>query len=85
MSQFKKPTSIEQSNKYPSVPKFSIDESVVEQVDPCAVKREDTSRQHGTDQHVTGDNQGGGLSVIMEATREYNRYVLAKIISIINP
>lgn len=73
MSHFKKPTScIEQSGKFPSVPKFSIDESVIEQSDQV-VKREEVSRQHATDQHVTVDNQGGGLSVIMEATREYNR------------
>lgn len=73
MSQFKKPTSnIDQSSKYPNVPKFIIDESVVEQVETVAVKREET-RQQGTDQHATVDNQGAGLSVIMEATREYNR------------
>lgn len=72
MSQFKKPTNIDQS-KYPSVPKFSIDESVMEHVDQTP-KREEL-RQHG-DQHGTVDNQGAGLSVIMEATREYNRYVL---------
>lgn len=69
MSQFKKPTScIDQSSKFPSVPKFSIDESVIEHVDASAIKKE-----LGPDQHATADNQGGGLSVIMEATREYNR------------
>ncbi|XP_053603398.1 uncharacterized protein LOC128671163 isoform X2 [Plodia interpunctella] len=72
MSQFKKPTScVDQSGKFPSVPKFSIDESVIEPVDP-GLKREEMSRQHAADQHVTVDNQGAGLSVIMEATREYN-------------
>lgn len=80
MSQFKKPTSNIDQSKYPSVPKFSIDESVIEHVDPSLVKREETRQhmpdQHATDQHATVDNQGGGLSVIMEATREYNRYVL---------
>lgn len=75
MSQFKKPTSNIDQSKYPSVPKFSIDESVIEHVDPSLVKREEV-RQHAPDQHATVDNQGGGLSVIMEATREYNRYVL---------
>lgn len=76
MSQFKKPTaaSIDQI-KYPTVPKFSIDESVMmEQGDPNGGKREDSSRQQLPDQHATADNQGAGLSVIMEATREYNRY-----------
>ncbi|KAM3967265.1 bub1 kinase [Aphomia sociella] len=73
MSQFKKPTScIDQSSKFPSVPKFSIDESVIEHVDPSVGKREESSRQHVTDQHATVDHQGAGLSVIMEATREYN-------------
>lgn len=67
MSQFKKP-SIDQSNKF-TVPKFAMDESVIES-DQVNVKRDECSRQ--TDQH-TVDNQGGGLSVIMEATREYNR------------
>lgn len=77
MSQFKKPTScIDQSSKFPSVPKFSIDESVIEHVDASAIKKEENSRQLGSDQHATVDNQGGGLSVIMEATREYNRFVL---------
>lgn len=77
MSQFKKPCSNIDPSKYPaypSVPKFSIDESVIEHVDPSLGKREESSRQHGPDQHATVDNQGGGLSVIMEATREYNRY-----------
>lgn len=73
MSQFKKPTSYIDQSKYPSVPKFCIDESIIEQVDPSVAKREESSRQHVTDQHATVDNQGGGLSVIMEATREYNR------------
>lgn len=75
MSQFKKPTSYIDQSKYPSVPKFCIDESIIEQVDPGVgvVRREESSRQHVTDQHATVDNQGGGLSVIMEATREYNR------------
>lgn len=73
MSQFKKP-SVDQS-KYPSVPKFSIDESAIEHVDPSLVKREENSRQMPPDQHATVDNQGAGLSVIMEATREFNRYV----------
>lgn len=73
MSQFKKPTSSVDQSKFPSVPKFSIDESVIEHVDPSCVKREET-RQHAADQHATVDNQGAGLSVIMEATREYNRY-----------
>lgn len=69
MSQFKKPNSIDQSNKF-SVPKFAIDESVIEQSDQVSNKRDECSRQ--TDQH-TVNNQGDGLSVIMEATREYNR------------
>lgn len=73
MSQFKKPTNYIDQSRYPSVPKFSIDESILEQVDPNVAKREEASRQHVTDQHATVDNQGGGLSVIMEATREYNR------------
>ncbi|CAH0725175.1 unnamed protein product, partial [Brenthis ino] len=68
MSQFKKPNSIDQSNKF-SVPKFAIDESVIEQSDQVSNKRDECSRQ--TDQH-TVNNQGDGLSVIMEATREYN-------------
>lgn len=77
MSQFKKPTScIDQSNKiYPSVPKFSMEDSIVEHVDPNHAKREEVSRQHGVDphtSHATVENQGGGLSVIMEATREFN-------------
>lgn len=77
MSQFKKPSScIDQSGKFPSVPKFSMDESVIEHHDPGLTKREEVSRQHATDQHATVDNQGAGLSVIMEATREYNRYVI---------
>ncbi|CAH2105562.1 unnamed protein product [Euphydryas editha] len=70
MSQFKKP-SIDQSSKFASVPKFAIDESVIEQPDTVSSKRDECSRQT-TDQHATVDNQGGGLSVIMEATREYN-------------
>lgn len=75
MSQFKKPSvSIDHSAKYPSVPKFTIDESVIEHGDQGVSKRGESSPQHTTDQHAT-DNQGGGLSVIMEATREYNRYV----------
>lgn len=75
MSQFKKPTScIDQSGKYPSVPKFSLDESVIEQSDQAIGKREDFPRRVAMDQHATVDNQGAGLSVIMEATREYNRY-----------
>ncbi|CAK1598916.1 unnamed protein product [Parnassius mnemosyne] len=73
MLQFKKPSScIDQSNKYPSVPKFSMDESVVEHSDHATGKRDEFSRQHATDQHATVENQGAGLSVIMEATREYN-------------
>ncbi|XP_013138966.1 PREDICTED: uncharacterized protein LOC106103686 [Papilio polytes] len=73
MSQFKKPTScIDQSGKYPSVPKFSLDESVIEQSDQAIGKREDFPRRVAMDQHATVDNQGAGLSVIMEATREYN-------------
>lgn len=71
MSQFKKP-SIDQSCKFASVPKFAIDESVTEQPDTLSSKRDECSRQT-TDQHGTVDTQGGGLSVIMEATREYNR------------
>lgn len=70
MSQFKKP-SIDQSCKFASVPKFVIDESVIEQPDTLSSKRDECSRQT-TDQHATVDTQGGGLSVIMEATREYN-------------
>ncbi|XP_032512468.2 mitotic checkpoint serine/threonine-protein kinase BUB1 beta-like [Danaus plexippus] len=70
MSQFKKPSNIDQSSKF-AVPKFSIDESVIEQPDQISTKRDDCSRQTN-DQHATNDNQGGGLSVIMEATREYN-------------
>ncbi|XP_023933818.2 uncharacterized protein LOC112042867 [Bicyclus anynana] len=70
MSQFKKPTScIDQSSKYASVPKFAIDESVIEHSDHAGIKREECVRQ-ATDQHAT-DNHGAGLSVIMEATREY--------------
>ncbi|XP_028175432.1 uncharacterized protein LOC114363807 [Ostrinia furnacalis] len=72
MSQFKKPASHIDQSKYPSVPKFSIDESVIEHVDASAMKKDDNSRQLGPDQHATVDNQGGGLSVIMEATREFN-------------
>ncbi|CAH2071152.1 unnamed protein product, partial [Iphiclides podalirius] len=73
MSQFKKPTScIDQSSKYPSVPKFSMDESVVEQSDLAIGKRDEFSRHNAVDHHATAENQGGGLSVIMEATREYN-------------
>lgn len=71
MSQFKKPNSIDQSSKY-SVPKFVIDESVMEQPEHASIKREECVRQ-ATEQHATVDNQGAGLSVIMEATREYNR------------
>ncbi|CAG9795081.1 unnamed protein product [Diatraea saccharalis] len=71
MSQFKKPNSIDQS-KFPNVPKFSMDESVIENVENGMTKKEDSIRQITTDQHATVDNQGGGLSVIMEATREYN-------------
>ncbi|KOB71209.1 Bub1, partial [Operophtera brumata] len=71
MSQFKKPSSNIDQSKYSSVPKFSIDESGIEHVDPALGKREENSRQQGADQHAT-DNQGGGLSVIMEATREFN-------------
>ncbi|XP_026496814.2 mitotic checkpoint serine/threonine-protein kinase BUB1 beta-like isoform X1 [Vanessa tameamea] len=72
MSQFKKPSSsIDQSSKFASVPKFAIDESVIEQPDQGNSKRDECSRQT-TDHHATVDNQGGGLSVIMEATREYN-------------
>lgn len=56
------------------MPKFSINESVIEQHEAGLEKREEISRQHATDQHATVDNQGAGLSVIMEATREYNRY-----------
>lgn len=82
MSQFKKPAScIDQSSKFASVPKFSIDESVIEHVDASTMKKEDNSRQLGADQHATVDNHGAGLSVIMEATREYNRLVLYFIIS----
>lgn len=51
-----------------------MDESVIEHHDPGLIKRDENSRQHATDQHATVDNQGAGLSVIMEATREYNRY-----------
>ncbi|XP_068631003.1 uncharacterized protein BubR1 isoform X2 [Battus philenor] len=75
MSQFKKPiSSIDQSTKYPSVPKFSMDESVIEQSDQGMGKREDFTRHLPVDPHATVDNQGTttGLSVIMEATREYN-------------
>lgn len=75
MSQFKKPISgIDHSNKFSGVPKFSIDESVIEHGEQGLHKREDNSRQLLTDQHATVDHQGIGLSVIMEATREYNRY-----------
>ncbi|XP_045493764.1 mitotic checkpoint serine/threonine-protein kinase BUB1 beta-like [Colias croceus] len=70
MSQFKKPmSSIDQSSKYATMPKFNIDDSVMEHQEQN-IKREETKQP--TDQHVTVDNQGGGLSVIMEATREYN-------------
>lgn len=73
MSQFKKPISgIDHSNKFSGVPKFSIDESVIEHGEQGLHKREDNSRQLLTDQHATVDHQGIGLSVIMEATREYN-------------
>ncbi|KOB63215.1 Bub1, partial [Operophtera brumata] len=61
MSQFKKPSSNIDQSKYSSVPKFSIDESGIEHVDPALGKREENSRQQGADQHAT-DNQGGGLS-----------------------
>lgn len=72
MSQFKKPSSCIDQSQFQSVPKFNIDESIIDHNDPGLVKREESSRQHGTDQHATVDNQGTGLSVIMEATREYN-------------
>lgn len=75
MSQFKKPSSCIDQSKFPSVPKFSMDESGIEHLDAGLTKREESCRQHVTDQHATVDNQGAGLSVIMEATREYNRYV----------
>lgn len=52
-----------------------MDESGMEHHDTGLTKREENSRQHATDQHATVDNQGTALSVIMEATREYNRYV----------
>lgn len=75
MSQFKKPTScVDPSSKYPSVPKFSMDESIIEQSDQALGKRDEFSRNNAIDQHATVENQGAGLSVIMEATREYNRY-----------
>ncbi|XP_045766135.1 uncharacterized protein LOC123867869 isoform X3 [Maniola jurtina] len=65
MSQFKKPTSIDQSSKYASVPKFVLDESVA-----------DAAELGGRDarplEPLAADAQGAGLSVIMEATREYN-------------
>ncbi|XP_045518806.1 mitotic checkpoint serine/threonine-protein kinase BUB1 beta-like isoform X1 [Pieris brassicae] len=64
MSQFKKPISCIDSSKF-SMTKFNIDESAMDQ---DHVKREELK----PDQHLTGDNQGVGLSVIMEATREYN-------------
>jgi hypothetical protein len=74
MSQFKKPSSsVDQSSKYPHVPKFCMDESVIDNIEIGSVKKEEHSRQIAPDQHATVDNQGGGLSVIMEATREYNR------------
>lgn len=75
MSQFKKPSScIDQSSKFPSVPKFSMDESVIEHHNTGLAKREESSRQHAPDQHGTVGIQGTELSAIMEATREYNRY-----------
>lgn len=49
------------------MPKFNIDESAMDQDQE---KREDLKQP---DQHLTVDNAGVGLSVIMEATREYNR------------
>ncbi|KAL4716638.1 hypothetical protein ACJJTC_008273 [Scirpophaga incertulas] len=72
MSQFKKPSSsVDLSTKFPNVPKFNMDGSVSENVEVGVVKKDDNSRQI-SDQHATVDHQGGGLSVIMEATREYN-------------
>ncbi|CAK1546163.1 unnamed protein product [Leptosia nina] len=66
VSQFKKPMSSIDSSKFTSMPKFSIDESAMDQ--DQHVKREEIKHN---DQHVTVDNHGVGLSVIMEATREY--------------
>lgn len=78
MSQFKRPTSyIDQSNKISSVPKFNIDDSMIEGAEVPSTKKEDASRSEvRLDQQPTGDAQGTALSVIMEATREYNRYTL---------
>lgn len=79
MSQFKKPTTyIDQSAKIQSVPKFNIDESEIESHgDTHNVKKDDMSRSEvRLDQHPTTEPQStAGLSVIMEATREYNRYL----------
>lgn len=71
MAQFKKPIScIDQSSKFSSVPKFSVDESIIDQSEQ-APKR-DECRQI-PEQLVTTEHQGVGLSVIMEATRESTR------------
>lgn len=72
MSQFKKPTSVEQCR---SVPKFSMDESELGELG--FQKKEEFPRPEGRpDPHAShaADAQGTALSVIMEATREYNRY-----------
>lgn len=79
MSQFKKPSSIDQSSKMSMVPKFNMDESAVDHGELGFQKKDEFSRPEvKTDthaSHATVDNQGTGLSVIMEATREYNRYL----------
>lgn len=74
MLQFKKPTTsyIDHSAKTPNVPKFIIDESVIEQPGgPQGIRKDDMSRSE-VNQHPTIETQGTALSVIMEATREYN-------------
>ncbi|VVD05107.1 unnamed protein product [Leptidea sinapis] len=69
MSQFKKPVSCVDHSKFASMPKFNMDESGIENQEQNT-KRDDSVKQT-TEQHMTQD-QAGGLSIIMEATREYN-------------
>lgn len=78
LSQFKKPTSYVDQTCKSSIPKFNIDDSVIEHpVDNGSMKKDDTSQSVvRLDQHPTAENQGAGLSAIMEATREYNRYTI---------
>ncbi|XP_041970931.1 mitotic checkpoint serine/threonine-protein kinase BUB1-like [Aricia agestis] len=63
MAQFKKPNNVDQSKL--SVPKFSVDESMIDQT-------YQPTREESRQTHATVDHHGAGLSMIMEATREYN-------------